>query len=102
MSVSFMEDGRVIAAYQLNTNSPHVVIQIGQTPAGPFQPLKKVWETPEVYEDADFYTYNAKAHPHLSKPGHLLISYNVNSFDFITDIHKHPYHLRPRFISVKY
>ncbi|MGZ3850932.1 MAG: DUF4185 domain-containing protein [Flavisolibacter sp.] len=102
MSVSFMEDGRVMAVYQLNTNSPDVVIQVGKTPAGPFQPVKKIWETPEVKEDLDFYTYNAKAHPHLSKPGELLISYNVNSFDFLDDISKHPYHLRPRFISFKY
>lgn len=42
MSISFMEDGRVIAAYQLDTNSPEVVVQVGDTPAGPFYPLKKV------------------------------------------------------------
>jgi hypothetical protein len=102
MSVSFMEDGRVIAAYQLDTNSPDIMIQVGKTPAGPFQPAKKVWSTPQVYEDLDFYTYNAKAHPHLSKPGELLISYNVNSFDFLDDIKYKPHHLRPRFFTVKY
>ncbi|CAN5659023.1 hypothetical protein BH10BAC3_BH10BAC3_18480 [soil metagenome] len=102
MSVSFMEDGRVIAAYELGSNSPDVVIQVGKSPWGPFQPVKKVWHTPEVYEGLDFYTYNAKAHPHLSEPGELLISYNVNSFNFLEDIVRHPYHLRPRFIRVKY
>jgi hypothetical protein len=102
MSVSFMEDGRVMATYQLDTNSPTVSIQVGQSPTGPFQPMKKIYETPEIYEDIDFYTYNAKAHPHLSSPGELLISYNVNSFDFVDDIHKHPHHLRPRFIRLKY
>lgn len=102
MSVSFMEDGRVIAAYQLDTNSPDIMIQAGRTPAGPFQPAKKVWSTPQVYEDLDFYTYNAKAHPHLSRPGELLISYNVNSFDFADDIKNKPHHLRPRFFTVKY
>lgn len=102
MSVSFMEDGRVIAVYQHKTNSPDIMIQAGKTPAGPFQPAKKVWTTPEIYEDLDFYTYNAKAHPHLSRPGELLISYNVNSFDFLPDIKYHPYHLRPRFFSVRY
>ncbi len=102
MSVSFMDDGRVIATYELDTNSPNVVIQVGKTPWGPFQPLKKVWETPEIYDAIDFYTYNAKAHPQLSKPGELLISYNVNSFHFEENIIKHPYHLRPRFITVKY
>lgn len=102
MSVSFMEDGRVIAAYQLDTNSPDVVIQVGHSPVGPFHPRKKVWSTPEIYDDVDFYTYNAKAHPHLSQPGELLISYNVNSFDFAADIKAHPWHLRPRFFTVKY
>jgi hypothetical protein len=102
MSVSFMEDGRVIAAYQLDTNSPDIMIQAGRTPAGPFQPAKKVWSTQQIYEDLDFYTYNAKAHPHLSQPGELLISYNVNSFDFADDIKYKPHHLRPRFFTVKY
>ena len=102
MSVSFMEDGRVLAAYQYSSNTANVVVQVGKTPWGPFQPRKKVWETPEAYEGLDFYTYNAKAHPHLSKPGELLISYNVNSFNFLEDIVRHPYHLRPRFIRVKY
>jgi hypothetical protein len=102
MSVSFMDDGRVIAAYQLDTNSPNVVVQVGDSPVGPFYPFKQVWETPEIYEDIDFYTYNAKAFPHLSNPGELLISYNVNAFNFIEKFHKHPHHLRPRFITVKY
>jgi hypothetical protein len=102
MSVSFMDDGRVIATYELDTNSPNVVVQVGASPEGPFQPYKKIWETPEIYDAIDFYTYNAKAHPHLSKPGELLISYNVNSFNFIENITRHPYHLRPRFITLKY
>lgn len=102
MSVNFMEDGRVIATYQQDTNSPDIMIQAGRSPAGPFQPAKKVWSTPEIYDDLDFYTYNAKAHQHLSKPGELLISYNVNSFDFLDDIKYKPHHLRPRFFTVKY
>ncbi|WEK34229.1 MAG: DUF4185 domain-containing protein [Candidatus Pseudobacter hemicellulosilyticus] len=102
MSVSFMEDGRVIAAYQLDGDSPDIVIRAGRTPAGPFEPVRKVWSTPEIYEDIDYYTYNAKAHPHLSRPGELLISYNVNSFDFAADIVQHPHHLRPRFFTVTY
>ncbi len=79
-----------------------MVVQVGDSPAGPFYPFKKVWETPEIYEDIDFYTYNAKAFPHLSNPGELLISYNMNAFNFIEKFHKNPQHLRPRFITVKY
>ncbi len=102
MSVSFMEDGRVIAIYQYNSNTPNIMMQIGDSPVGPFYPPKKIYETPEIYQDIDFYTYNAKAYPHLSKPGELLISYNVNAFDFIRKIEMYPHHLRPRFITVKY
>lgn len=102
MSVSFMPDGRVMAVFELDTNSPYVAIQVGNTPEGPFHPYKVIYKTPEILSDVDFYTYNAKAHPHLSKPGELLISYNVNSFDFLHDIHAHPHHLRPRFISLSY
>lgn len=104
MSVSFMDDGsgRVIAVYQEDSNKPDIYIQVGDTPWGPFYPAKKVWHTPEIYEDIDFYTYNAKAYPHLSRPHELLISYNVNSFNFGKKIVIHPYHLRPRFITVKY
>ncbi|RYD88651.1 MAG: DUF4185 domain-containing protein, partial [Sphingobacteriales bacterium] len=104
MSVSFMNDGsgRVIATYQYDSNKPDIYIAVGASPKGPFFPAKKVWHTPEIYEDIDFYTYNAKAYPHLSKPGELLISYNVNAFDFERKIRIHPHHLRPRFITVKY
>ncbi|RVU02041.1 DUF4185 domain-containing protein [Mucilaginibacter limnophilus] len=104
MSVSFMNDGsgRVIATYQYDSNKPDIYIAVGGSPKGPFFPAKKVWHTPEIYEDIDFYTYNAKAYPHLSKPGELLISYNVNAFDFERKIKLHPHHLRPRFITVKY
>ena len=102
MSVSLMDDGRVLAVYQLGGNTSDIVMQVGKTPWGPFQPAKKIWETPEIYEGLDFYTYNAKAHPHLSKPGELLISYNLNSFNFLEDITRHPYHLRPRFFTFKY
>lgn len=102
MSVSFMEDGRVIAVYQYDGSSPNIMIQVGDAPNGPFYPAKKIYETPEIYEDIDFYTYNAKAYPHLSKPGELLISYNVNAFDFANKIERYPHHLRPRFITVDY
>lgn len=102
MSVSFMEDGRVLAIYEKDGNSPDIMLQVGDSPVGPFYPSKKIYETPEMYEDIDFYTYNAKAYPHLSNPGELLISYNVNAFNFEKKINKYPHHLRPRFITVKY
>ncbi|WP_210490277.1 hypothetical protein [Rufibacter aurantiacus] len=46
MDVNFMEDGRVLAWYHLDTNSLTVAIQTGQTPVGPFQPAKKITKSP--------------------------------------------------------
>ena len=55
MSVSYMADGRVIAAFQMRNDATAVAISAGQSPIGPFQPAKKVWQTPEAFDDLDFY-----------------------------------------------
>lgn len=102
MSVSFLDDGRVVAIYQKDGNSPYTMMQVGDGPAGPFYPAKVIYETPEIYQDIDFYTYNAKAFPHLSPKGKILISYNVNAFNFEKKIEMYPQHLRPRFITIEY
>ncbi len=99
-SVTPLPDGRFVLVFQLDTLSEFVAIRIGASPVGPFSNYKKIWRCPEVDQDPDIYTYNAKAHPHLSKPGELLISYNVNTFDFLdhfadADIY------RPRFIRIR-
>lgn len=53
---------------------------IGDTPAGPFGPPTTLYYTPEDKTSANStYIYNAKAHPSISKPGELLITYNINS-----------------------
>ncbi len=101
MSVSPLPDGRILLTYQYMTAQPEVVIQIGVSPVGPFLPMKKIWYTAEINEDLDFFTYNAKAYPHLSSPGSVLISYNINSFDFWNDILSQPSLYRPRFIQLK-
>lgn len=36
------------------------------------------YKTPEPEKLQNSFTYNAKAHPHVSPPGYLLVSYNVN------------------------
>lgn len=78
-----------------------MAIQIGDSPVGPFGPMQKIWHTEEINEDEDFFTYNSKAHPHLSPAGSVLISYNVNSFDFSNDIVDKPHLYRPRFILLR-
>jgi len=94
-SVTPLANGRFITVFQLNTVGRSVAVRFGESPVGPFDFYKIIWDCPESDVWSNAFAYNAKAHPHLSKPGELLISYNVNagwdSFIY-ADIY------RPRFI----
>lgn len=99
-SVTPLADGRVVAVYQRDTLSPDVVAAFGSSPVGPFGARQTLWTAPEPALDPDIYAYNAKAHPHLSQPGELIVSYNVNTFDFFAHF-DHASIYRPRFIRVR-
>jgi hypothetical protein len=100
-SVSPLPDGCFILVFQLDTLSPNVAVRIGETPVGPWGQARTIYECPEPAYDADIYTYNAKAHPHLSDPGELLVSYNVNTFDFWDHV-RYADIYRPRFIRIRF
>jgi hypothetical protein len=102
LSVSAMPDGRYIMVFQINTMSRGIGVRIGKTPYGPFGPTIKIWDCSDAITPKTYFTYNAKAHPSLSKPGELIISYNVNSMDFFKDLKKEPTLYRPRFIRLKF
>jgi hypothetical protein len=95
-SVSPLGDNQFIAVFQTGSQ---VAIRLGDSPIGPFGVLQNIYDCPEVLEDPDIFVYNAKAHPHLSQTGQLLISYNVNSFDF-GDHFSNAGIYRPRFLSL--
>lgn len=97
-SMSPMQDGRYILAFQVDCIGPYVGFRIGDSPVGPFSPAQEIYYCPER-EYAGIYTYNAKAHPHLSEPGELLISYNVNTTDFWAHFQNADIY-RPRFIRL--
>ncbi len=101
MSLSPMPDGRFVLAHQFAGMDNDVAVQVAKDPAGPYFPVRKVWHCTEWEADFDYFSYNAKGFPHLSKPGELLIAYNVNSFDFWNDIPKEPRLCRPRFFRLK-
>lgn len=100
LSVTPIGDNQYALIYQYGGIFPTIYMQVGPTPAGPFGPRKKVWETTNYLEDKDLFSYNAKAHPAISKPGELLVSYNVNSFKFFEIIERIPDLYRPRFIRI--
>jgi hypothetical protein len=101
MSVSPLPDGRILLTYQFMTMGKDVAIQTGSSLTGPFDEMQSIWQTTENDQDKDYFTYNAKAFPHLSAEGEVLLSYNVNSFDFWNDVLNDPTLYRPRFIIWK-
>lgn len=101
LSVSEIPDGRYVMVFMEGILTNKVGLRVGKTPIGPFGSVIDVWDAKDAIEGKKFFTYNAKAHPALSKPSELLISYNVNSFDFWNDLKKYPNLYRPRFIKLK-
>ncbi|MFN4315275.1 MAG: DUF4185 domain-containing protein [Chitinophagaceae bacterium] len=103
LSVSPLPDGRYIMVFQREGVGKKVGIRLGASPAGPFGPIIDIYDVSEDIKDSpNLFPYNAKAHPVLSKPGELLISYNINSFKFFEEIGDFPHLYRPRFIRLKY
>src|SRR5690554_805295 len=101
LSLSVLPDGRYALIFTVNGLGPVVGMKIGDTPYGPFGPVIELYRSGEM-QQKNYLTYNAKAHPSLSGPGELLISYNVNAFSFFDEIKANPYLYRPRFIKLKF
>ena len=102
LSLTALPDGRYALVFQLDGMSTTVGMRIGASPYGPFGPVIKLWDCKPDLLKSTFLVYNAKAHPALSKPGELLISYNINSTEFINDLKMYPNLYRPRFIRIKF
>ena len=102
LSVSPLPDGRYALLFQVDGISSIVGMRLGSSPVGPFGPIIPVYDCKGALNAKKIFPYNAKAHPALSQPGELLVSYNVNSFDFANDIKLYPNLYRPRFIRIKF
>lgn len=100
LSMTPLPDGRFILIFQVLGLSDKVGMRIAESPVGPFSAITEIWTAPEWKQG--LWTYNAKAHPNLSKPGELLISYNTITADFWNDIQKDATIYHPRFIKLKY
>ncbi len=101
LSVSPLGDGRYAMVFQTDGLGTSVGLRLSNHPQGPFGPIIKIYECPEAKISKNIFPYNAKAHTNLANPNELLITYNVNSFDFWNDIKIYPDLYRPRFIRVK-
>ena len=103
MSVTALDDGRYIMIFQKDAIGTNIGLRVGSSPVGPFGPIVDVYDVKHELKDSpNLIPYNAKAHPVLSAPGELMISYSINSFNFNTDIRKFPHLYRPRFVRLTY
>jgi hypothetical protein len=100
LSFSPLPDGRYVLVSQSGNMSSQVVLRIAASPVGPFGPAIKVYNA--AVTNSKYFTYNAKAHPSISKPGELLITYNQNSFDFWHQLQLNPNLYHPYFLRLKF
>lgn len=73
---------KYIALTTENGMSNRIQMRLAEHPWGPWSEPTTVFECPEVKWDSSYFTYAGKAHPMLSDPNELIITYVCNSFDF--------------------
>jgi hypothetical protein len=101
LSLTPLPDGRYALIFQSDVWGS-VAMRLAKTPYGPFGPVIPLWDCKDALAGKDYFAYNAKAHPNLSKKGELLVSFNVNSFNYLNDLASNPNLYRPRFIKIKF
>ncbi|QGN33922.1 DUF5005 domain-containing protein [Microlunatus sp. Gsoil 973] len=78
-----------------------IYVATAPTPVGPFTGRTAVYTAPEGGVGNLYAPYNVAAHPEISKPGELVVSYNVNSGngdDLLADANN----CRPRFVTIRF
>lgn len=90
--------------YVLTTSDAYlghdIYVATAPTPVGPFTNRTDVYTAPEGGGDI-YAPYNIAAHPELSRPGELVISYNVNS-QKIDDLYANINNNRARFLDLRF
>ena len=98
LSVTPIAKDRFLLVFVQDVMSDRIAYKIGSSPIGPFGKTVVFYQAPEPKTlGSGIYVYNAKAHPHLSEPNLLLISYNVNR---LGSLPHNTNEYRPRFIEL--
>jgi hypothetical protein len=89
-----------VTIFQESGTGNWLSMYVGDSPVGPFENATRLHYCNEPKGGKGIYTYNAKGHPHISKQGELLVSYNVNTTSW--EMHeKHASIYRPRFLNIR-
>ena len=98
LSVTPIAKDKFLLVFTQDVMSDRIAYKVGSSPIGPFGETFVFYRAPEPRTLGEgIYVYNAKAHPHLSSPGLLLISYNVNR---LGSLPRNANEYRPRFIEL--
>ncbi len=60
----------------------HIFARTAPKPEGPWSERRMIYTVPDVAASRAYFTYAAKGHAPLSRPGELLVTYLVNSQNF--------------------
>lgn len=77
----------------------HIFVRTAPQPMGPWSSRSTVAIVPDVERSRSYFTYAAKGHAILSRPGELLITYLVNSQQFGDLVHDTSIY-RPKFLRL--
>ena len=106
-------DGKYVLVYTELCITDKLNFALADSPFGKFSAPTTFYRCPEPKEyekevkddhgpQAFVVTYNAKAHPRLSQPGELLVSYNLNIFGMKEGLlFQNKKHAYPRFVLLK-
>ncbi|MFA5289468.1 MAG: DUF4185 domain-containing protein [Candidatus Izemoplasmatales bacterium] len=90
-----------LVVFTFDTDTAQVAFALGETPVGPFTDPVIIYHTPEqAIFGKTTYTYNAKAHPQLSKSTDVLVTYNTNTYSFPHNMENAEVY-NPRFLRFK-
>lgn len=92
-------DGHYVLASTDQFLDPQIYLYTAPSPTGPFTGKQEIYDPPQA--GGSIYTYNVAAHPELTAPGQLVLSYNVNSFK-LSDLYANINNNRARFICVTF
>lgn len=93
-------DGHYVLTTSDATLGDKIYVATADSPTGPFTNRTAVYTAPEA-GNGIYAPYNIAAHPELSRPGELVISYNVNTWS-IWDIYANANNNRPRFLDLHF
>jgi hypothetical protein len=77
----------------------HIFARTAAKPDGPWSPRRSIYTVPDVAASRAYFTYAAKGHAALSRPGELLVTYLVNSQN-LADVVRDTTIYHPKFLRV--